>query len=144
MTASRLSKQRPVLVGKRLRDVPPLSGAQLQKVQSFISSNLSEKLTWDQIAHDMHLSSDYLARQFRVSMGQSLRQYIIEQRLQQARQLLLTSELAIAEIAACLGFTDHSHLTRSFKSRFGVTPQAIRKLTAASTQFDTGIYKTAR
>ncbi|MFN8485192.1 MAG: AraC family transcriptional regulator [Anaerolineae bacterium] len=143
MSASRPSKQRPVLASKRLRDVPPLSSAQLHKVQNFISSNLSEKMTWGQIAYDMHLSGDYLARQFRVSTGQSLRQYIIEQRLQQANQLLLTSELAIAEIAVCLGFTDQSHLTRRFKRRFGVTPQAIRKSTRDASEVDAGIYKTA-
>ena len=73
-------------------------------------------------------SPDHLARRFKVTTGQSLRQYIIACRLQRARELILTSELPIAEIALGVGFTDHSHLTRSFKERFGVTPQSARGL----------------
>ena len=127
MTASRPSRHDSVSPGKPPRAVRPLTTTQVQRVHDFVASNLTEKLTLAQIAREMHLSASHLARRFKVATGQSLRQYIIEHRLQRARHLLLTSDLTISEIAALAGFADHSHLTRRFKTRFGVAPQSARR-----------------
>lgn len=132
MPTSRLPGHGLISSSEASRIIRPLTQLQLQRVQAFITANLNEKLLWSQIAHELHLSPSHLARRFKASTGLSLRQYIIEQRLQRAKNLLLESELAVAEIAAVLGFTDHSHLTRSFKSRFCITPQATRRPISSS------------
>ncbi|MFN8498597.1 MAG: AraC family transcriptional regulator [Anaerolineae bacterium] len=128
MAASRFPGRSPASAIPKSRAIRQLPLAQLHRLHDFIAHNLTEKLTLAQIAREMHFSPDHLARRFKVTTGQSLRQYIIACRLQRARELILTSELPIAEIALGVGFTDHSHLTRSFKERFGVTPQSARGL----------------
>ncbi len=127
MTASRLSRLDTISPGKQRCAVRPLTTTQVQRVHDFVASNLTEKLTLAQIAREMHLSASHLARRFKVATGQSLRQYIIEHRLQRARHLLLTSDLTISEIAAFVGFADHSHLTHRFQTRFGVAPRSARR-----------------
>ena len=127
MTASRPSRHDSASAGKQRCAIPPLTTTQVRRVHDFIASNLTDKLTLPQIAREVHLSPGHLARRFRVATGQSLRQYIIEHRLQRASHLLETSDLTIAEIAAFVGFADHSHLTRRFKARFGVAPRSARR-----------------
>jgi AraC family transcriptional regulator len=104
----------------------PLAAPNLQTVRDFIAANLADKLTLPQIASQVHLSPSHFARQFKTATGMSLHQYILERRLLLAYDLLLTTNLPIGEIAALVGFADHSHLTHCFKRRFGVPPHIIR------------------
>jgi AraC family transcriptional regulator len=104
------------------RIVQPLDSHQLQKIQAFVEDNLSEKLTLAEIAREVHLSASHLAPRFKATTGDSLHHYIVVRRLARARELIEASKWSIAEIAAAVGFTDHSHLTRSYKRHFGVAP----------------------
>jgi AraC family transcriptional regulator len=63
---------------------------------------------------------------FKQSTGLTPHQYVIQCRVERAKQLLLQGELTIADIAYRVGFANQSHLNRHFKRLFGVTPKAIR------------------
>lgn len=102
-----------------------LSSHTLEKVLNYIRENLAQPLTQAEIAGMAHLSPYYFSRMFHQAMGQSLHQFIITQRVESAAQMLLTSQLTLAEIALCTGFTDQSHLYRHFKRYFGVTPKTF-------------------
>ncbi len=54
-------------------------------------------------------------------------QYINEVRLDNARQMLLETDKPIGTIALETGFADHSHFTRAFTRKFGVTPRSERR-----------------
>lgn len=109
------------------RIIQPLDSLQLQTVRAFIDDNMPDKLTLAQIADQVHLSVSYLAPRFKSSTGVSLHQYIISRRLERARELVKASDRSIADIAASVGFADHSHLTRTYKKEFGVTPLLTRR-----------------
>ena len=68
----------------------------------------------------------YLARMFRRFYGVSLGQYARHVRLQWVAQRLVGSEESLATIAFRAGFADQSHLTRAFRTQFGVTPGQYR------------------
>lgn len=53
--------------------------------------------------------------------------YLILIRLQQARQLLMTEEYPIKEIARAVGYEDAYHFSKSFKKQYGVSPSALRQ-----------------
>jgi transcriptional regulator GlxA family with amidase domain len=67
-----------------------------------------------------------LERAFLRDYGLSPQQYLRRLRMQTACQLLVSSSLALAQVADRCGFADQSHFTRDFRSLTGVTPRAYR------------------
>ena len=69
-----------------------------------------------------------MSRQFKASTGLPPHQYLIARRVERAQQLLQQDrDLSLAEIAACVGFSDQSVLTHHFKRLVGVTPGQFRR-----------------
>ena len=87
---------------------------------------MSQPITLAALANIVHLSPYHFARIFKQTTGQSPYQCVIMRRVERARQLLLTAELTIAEIASIVSFADQSHLTTHFRRQFGVTPAQLR------------------
>jgi AraC family transcriptional regulator len=69
---------------------------------------------------------DLFATQFKQVMGISPHQYVIQQRIEKAKQYLRSHKLSITEIALECGFANQSHLTKIFKEQTGITPKAYR------------------
>ena len=72
------------------------------------------------------ISENYLRTLFREKMGMSIRDYIIEQRLNIAVNLLKTSNYNINEIASFCGYSDYRQFSDQFKKRMGVTPSRFK------------------
>lgn len=96
------------------------------EMTAYLQENLAspEKLTVDSLATQFHLSPTYISEFFRKNMGVSLREYIAKSRLKLVEIRLLYSDFTLNEIADELGFTDASHLSRTFKKYSG---QSIRE-----------------
>jgi AraC family transcriptional regulator len=99
----------------------------LQSAIEYINDNLDKDLKLAEIADQVGMSQYYFARLFKQSMGLPVYQYVLQCRVERAKQLLKQSELPIADIALAVGFTDHSQFTRHFKRIIGTTPREIRK-----------------
>jgi AraC family transcriptional regulator len=110
--------------GLRQLDPPAngLSELALRRVCDYINAHLAETLSLAEIALVANLSPYHFSRLFRRSTGESVHQYVIRQRVEAAMRALLDGRLRIAEIAALVGFHDHSHLTRHFSRIYGVPP----------------------
>ncbi len=97
-----------------------------QRVQAaldIIQDQLDSDLSLDALAAATHLTAFHFSRVFKEATGQSPHQYVIQQRVERAKHLLLHSRLSIAEIAAHVGFADQSHLNRHFKRLTGYSPR---------------------
>ena len=73
------------------------------------------------------MSPYYFMRMFKRSMHITARQYVIQQRIDRAKELLRSPELEIAEVAYQCGFTNQSHLTNVFRRSTQTTPNAYRR-----------------
>jgi AraC-like DNA-binding protein len=111
-----------------------LTPAHSHRCIRYIHSNLDKKLTLEAVAKVCGYSAWHFARLFRQTTGLTLRRYVTEVRLGEARQLLSTSEIAIAEVAQRCGFVDQSHLSRLFRKYVGKTPARFRAMAAANSQ----------
>jgi AraC family transcriptional regulator len=80
------------------------------------------------IARECGLSPSHFTRAFAISVGQPPHQWLLEQRVDLARQLLSESALPLADIAIQCGFADQSHFTRVFSARAGVSPGRWRRV----------------
>jgi transcriptional regulator GlxA family with amidase domain len=80
----------------------------------------------NQLARAVNLSPSYLTRLFRQHVGCPPAHYDRGQRLDHAYELVTSSRLSIKEIMAAVGWSDPSHFSRDFRSRFGLSPRALR------------------
>ncbi len=99
----------------------------LRRVLDYIHDNLAQELTVDALAGLIYLSPYHFMRCFKATMGQPVHQYVIAQRVEAGKQLLLAGELTIAQIAHQVGFTDQSHFAHHFKRLVGVAPSTLVK-----------------
>ncbi|WP_231576266.1 helix-turn-helix transcriptional regulator [Hymenobacter sp. DG25B] len=76
----------------------------------------------------MGISRVQLYRKVKAVLGTGVTEFIQGVRLTKARQLLLTDELTIAEVAYQLGFSSPSYFSTSFKARYQVSPSEFRAL----------------
>jgi AraC-like DNA-binding protein len=90
----------------------------------FITDNLHKDLHLTEIASTAGLSPFHFARLFRNATGQTPHQYLREQRLRRARELLRSSCLPVSQIGTEVGLPNHAHFARTFREREGLTPTA--------------------
>jgi len=107
-----------------------LGGRRLKQTLSYIEEHLSEDLSLAQLASISGISSSHFKSLFRESTGVPLHQYVIQRRLDRAKDLLMTGKLSIAEIALETGFSHQSHLARHLRRSSGLSPRAMKRLFA--------------
>jgi AraC family transcriptional regulator len=108
-----------------------LSGYKLRRVQEFINANLEEDLSLAEIAEVADLSQYHFARAFRKSTNLTPQQYLMQQRIERAKQLLATDDLPIVEISLRTGFKNQSHFTTLFRKFTKFTPKLWREMKLA-------------
>lgn len=104
-----------------------LAPYQLNRLREFIDAHLDQPLRLTDLAAVAGLSEYHFARMFRQSQGQAPHQYLLQQRLLRAEQLLQESSDSITEIALRCGFSSTSHFSNRFRQARGITPSALRR-----------------
>lgn len=99
----------------------------LRQVIDYINAYLNQDLSIANLAQLTQMSSHYFGRLFKQSMGISPYQYIIQRRVERAKQLLLNDNLTISEIAQSVGFAHQSHLNYHFKRLVRATPRQFQE-----------------
>jgi AraC family transcriptional regulator len=103
-----------------------LTRVQLQQAIDYIHAHLDRDLSLAELASVINIAPTYFARLFKQEMGISPHQYVIQQRVEQAKSMLSKTDLAISDIALQVGFSSQSHLTHQFKRFTGMTPKQVR------------------
>ncbi len=100
---------------------------QLRRVTEFMLAHRADDLLLADLANLVDLSPKHFARAFRQSTGVPPYRWLMERRIDHARQLLMRRDLAIADIALACGFFDQSHFTTVFRRGVGMTPATFRR-----------------
>jgi transcriptional regulator GlxA family with amidase domain len=100
----------------------------LPEVLRVLEERFESSLRFDAIAHDQGIHPVYLSRAFRRHTGVAMHDYVRSLRLRSARHLLSGSKRSVAAIAAQCGFSDSSHLCRTFSECLDMTPKSYRSL----------------
>jgi signal transduction histidine kinase/DNA-binding LacI/PurR family transcriptional regulator/AraC-like DNA-binding protein len=99
----------------------------VQQALGYLHTHYAERLSREDLARHLNVSSDYLTRCFTQTVGVSPIAYLHRYRIQQARVLLTTTPHTIAEIAAAVGFGDSMQFSRVFRRQTGTSPREYRQ-----------------
>lgn len=99
-----------------------LSNYKQQKLRLFMKRNLLKKWSLSVYAKEFGLSLSAFKELFQSTFSSPPKTWIIEQRLQYARTLLMYSNLRIVDISIDIGFSNQSHFTQLYHKRFGYSP----------------------
>jgi AraC family transcriptional regulator len=94
----------------------------LKRVQEFIGAHLSEPISLADMAATAGLSRMHFAAQFRAATGYRPHDYLLQQRIESAKEILSNTGMPLAQIALALGFQAQAHFSTVFKRFTGETP----------------------
>ncbi len=106
----------------------PTVGHEQKRVAQIIElfhERLADNIGLDDLAKQIDCTPFHLIRFFRKAIGLTPHAYLIQLRLEKAKDLLRRGQ-SLVDVSLSTGFTDQSHLTRHFKQKFGVTPGYYR------------------
>jgi transcriptional regulator of acetoin/glycerol metabolism len=103
-----------------------LSPGSMRRVREYVEMHLGESIDLSMLAGVAGLSVHHFARQFKQSSGVTPHVYITQRRVERAQEMLVKTDLPLAEIAFAVGFFDQGHLARHFRHMLGTTPREFR------------------
>lgn len=98
------------------------------KVQEWLQGNFQQSVQMKTLAGRFGMSERSLSRRFKQASNTTPLQYLQEQRIEHAKELLKHSNLVISEVSDQIGYSDASHFCSLFKKHTGVTPNEYRRL----------------
>lgn len=98
------------------------------KCIDYIYSNLHNKISLDELAEEAQLSVGYLSKLFHSEVGITVSQYIVNKKIDAAKNLLISTEYTTIDIANYLNFSTESYFINVFKKYTGLTPKRFRSL----------------
>jgi AraC family transcriptional regulator len=99
---------------------------QLLQVLEYINEHLNQDIKLADLAALLGMSQFHFSHLFKQSIGMAPYQYLLQQRVERAKQLLKQTDQSIMDIAFMCGFNSHSHLSKQFRQLTGMTPSAYR------------------
>jgi transcriptional regulator GlxA family with amidase domain len=103
-----------------------LSPRTLRRVRDHVESHLEEDLSIETLATTSGLSMYHFIRAFKQSQGVTPHHYLLQRRIERARELLTRTDLSMSQVAFACGFSDQSHFARRFRELVGVPPSTFK------------------
>jgi AraC family transcriptional regulator len=105
-----------------------LSDISRRNVIDLVQSRINEDISLADMAAVTGLSVNHFSYIFKRSMGESPHQFVLQQRMRHATELLVSSDLRKIDIALACGFKTQQHFARTFRKLCGLSPTEYRRL----------------
>ena len=93
----------------------------------FIDDHCMERITVNDIAAHVHISSKYLTNIFSTYAHCSMRDYMMDAKMKAAKSLLKSREFGVKDVSEILGYADYYQFSRQFKKRYGISPNEYKR-----------------
>lgn len=101
----------------------------VKRITDYMEEHYQEKISLDQIAANMYLSTFYISKIFKSETGDTPINYLIRLRMEKAKELLLKyPDATIQEVADAVGYSDTYHFSKLFKKFCSISPSGYRVL----------------
>lgn len=98
----------------------------IRKVKELVAERLDQEISLPYLADQVHLNPQYLSALFKSETGQNFSDYVLQCRMNRAKQLLKETHLRIYEVASLSGYASAKHFMAVFKDAVGLTPTQYR------------------
>lgn len=98
-----------------------------QKILEYISQNYSDKITLESVSAEFNYNPVYISRLFNARVGVNFKYYLDNFRVRKATEMLLETDMTIAEISSACGYENIRTFNNVFKKVVGIPPSNIRK-----------------
>jgi AraC family transcriptional regulator len=109
-----------------------LSAVQFRRLIAFIEEHLDEDLSIARLAEASAISASHFKALFKRTTGIPVHQYVVQRRVERARDLLAAGELSTSQVALAAGFAHQSHMARAMRRLLGVAPSGIANASVPS------------
>ena len=99
----------------------------LVRMMTYIEEHLTEKIELADIADYVGISRTYASAVFREELGITISEFILKERMLEAKRMLRDTDLTVANIADRLAFCSQSYFTKNFTEAEGMTPIEYRR-----------------
>ena len=99
----------------------------IREIQKYLVGHLDERLTIQMLSQQFRISGTALKSCFRQVYGVPIHQYLLEQRMAQAAELLTTTTQSVLQISTAVGYSSESHNRIAFKQRYHMSPSQFRR-----------------
>lgn len=96
------------------------------KIKNYIDSHYAQNITLDFLSDLSYMNKFHLVHTFTKQIGVSPINYVINKRIQEAKNLLATTSYSIRDIASIVGFANSSYFSQMFKRVAGTSPKSYR------------------
>lgn len=100
---------------------------QVERAKAIIEQNISGKISLKMVSDEIFISPFYLSNLFKKRTGTNFIDYVIGRRIERSKQLLITTNDTIEEVAAKVGYDESNYFRRLFKKTVGVSPREFRR-----------------
>lgn len=104
------------------KNLPETDDITIKAAKEFIHSNITNHIKIEDIARHVHLSPSYFAIYFKSKTLMNLRDYLLAEKMEYARRVLMNPAAAVTNVAYDLGYGDYRSFSRAFKNVHGITP----------------------
>lgn len=98
----------------------------IQEAITYIENHYNKPITREDLATRLKCSVAHFSRLFSKTTGYSYKEFLLQCRLEKAKEMLERSHLQVAEVAYVAGFQDPSHFSKAFRKRVGISPRQYR------------------
>jgi AraC family transcriptional regulator len=100
---------------------------QVRRTEEILCANLDGRVSVREVARECGLSVSHFSRAFRHTTGVAPHKWLMERRVEVAKEKLRDGRFSLSDVALACGFADQSHLTRVFTQLAGISPGAWRR-----------------
>lgn len=105
-----------------------LPKSDVERAKSYIQDNLAEQITVKEVAEHIGFSSEYFTKLFKQETGYNIKEYILQTKIDAAKDILEHSDMPVSLVAMELGWSNFSHFTQVFKKFENMTPTEYKNL----------------
>ncbi|GIP52989.1 response regulator transcription factor [Paenibacillus vini] len=120
----------------RLEEVD--DAGRMNDIVAFVDKYYMEELSLDKLSARFFLSREHISRRFKQEVGKTLTSYVMDLRINQAKQWLIETEETMFSIASKLGYQDEIYFSKLFKKNVGLSPAEYRNKMRTSGVNDKG------
>ncbi|MGN6713049.1 response regulator transcription factor [Anaerocolumna jejuensis] len=110
-----------------LEDDSEETDSAVEKLKEYIDVHYQERITRENMGSIVFYNTAYAAKLFKKKYGQSIGSYILDCRMERAKEMLQNSSLSVSEVAMKIGYDNFPYFSRLFKKKTGYAPKDYKK-----------------